>query len=270
MSPHPPLVPVALPRLLTALWLLAASAIAAAALPPAAAPGPRQLVVVTTAHWDASSGILRRYERPGPGAPWRELDSVPVSIGRNGAAWGDGLHAGHDQAEGPRKREGDGRSPAGVFALGTAFGYLPADQVATSMPYAQMDAGHYCMDVPESPLYNRIVDSREVGEVAVAGSTEPMRLDLHRDGDPRYRLGLVIGHNPGNLPGRGSCIFAHLWRQPGEATAGCTAMAEADMRGLLAWLDPAAQPRLVLLPHTEYARLAPGWGLPPPAPAPAR
>ena len=221
---------------------------------------------VTTAGWDASDGELRHYERAGPGAPWRQVGGFPVSIGREGAAWGEGLHARQDQDDGPLKQEGDGRSPAGVFAIGEAFGYLPAAQVDTRLPYVQMEAGHYCMDVPDSPLYNRIVNAREAGTAAVAGSTEPMRLDLHRDGDPRYRLGLVIGHNPHNQPGGGSCIFAHLWRHPGEATSGCTAMAEADMRRLQAWLDPAAMPRLVLLPRAQYRRLAAQWRLPVPVP----
>ncbi|MBN8224609.1 MAG: hypothetical protein J0L89_07315, partial [Xanthomonadales bacterium] len=170
------------------------------------------------------------------------------------------LHAAADLGDGPVKREGDGRSPAGVFALGTAFGY--AGQAAAGLPYAQMQASSWCMDVPDSPLYNRIVDAREVGEAAVAGSTEPMRLDLHKKGDPRYRLGFVIDNNPGNAPQRGSCIFAHLWRKPGETTAGCTAMADADMEAMLEWLDADKAPRFVLLPEAERERLATAWGLP--------
>ena len=161
---------------------------------------------------------------------------------------------------GPVKREGDGRSPAGVFALGTAFGY--AGQASTGLPYAQMQSDSWCMDVPDSPLYNRIVEAREVGQAAVAGSTEPMRLDLHRQGDPRYRLGLVIEHNADNVPRAGSCIFAHLWRKPGEVTAGCTAMADADMEALLAWLDADQSPRFVLLPQAQLQRLATAWNLP--------
>ena len=42
--------------------------------------------------------------------------AAPVSVGRNGAAWGLGLHAA--QPQGPQKQEGDGRAPAGVFTLG--------------------------------------------------------------------------------------------------------------------------------------------------------
>lgn len=229
-----------------------------------AAPGPlqdaRQLVLVSTAGWDDNQGVLHRYERADPAAEWREVGAFPVSIGRNGSAWGTGLHAVNDIGDGPRKHEGDGRSPAGAFALGTAFGY--AGQAIGDLPYAQMQSSNWCMDVSASPHYNQIVDARDVGDDAVTGSTEPMRLDLHRQGDPRYRLGLVIGNNPGNVPGNGSCIFAHLWRTPGETTAGCTAMADADMEGLLEWLDPALQPRFVLLPEAERARLAAAWDLP--------
>ena len=105
-----------------------------------------------------------------------------------------------------------------------------------------------------------------LGEAAAKGSTEPMRLDLHNNGDPRYREGLVIGHNPTATPRAGSCIFAHLWRTPGEPTAGCTAMAAETMDGMLAWLRPDARPVFVLLPRAEYERLAQDWRLPERAP----
>ena len=246
--------------------LLAAPRVAQAATPAAApaAAGPlaqaRQLVVVVAPDWNAPGGRLHRFERDAAGVAWREVAAFEVSLGRNGSAWGEGLHAAADAQAGPLKREGDGRSPAGIFRIGPAFGYAAGEDAR--LPYLQMDAGHYCIDVPASPLYNRIVDAREVGTEAVEGSTEPMRLDLHNNGDPRYRLGFVIDHNPLAVPGRGSCIFAHLWRRAGEPTAGCTAMDDAHMQALLAWLDPAAMPRFVLLPRDQYARLATGWQLP--------
>ena len=64
------------------------------------------------------------------------------------------------------------------------------------------------------------------------------------------------------MSGAGSCIFAHLWRTPGEPTAGCTAMAAETMDGMLAWLRPDARPVFVLLPRAEYERLAHDWRLP--------
>ncbi|MGN6521135.1 MAG: L,D-transpeptidase family protein [Dokdonella sp.] len=217
--------------------------------------GARQLVLVTTEDWNASRGTLRVYERA-PASDWQGQDSFPVTIGRNGSAWGVGLHP--DQS-GPRKREGDGRSPAGVFAIGTAFGY--ASSVTTGLAYAPMDEGHWCIDDDASPLYNRIVDARDVGAAAVAGSTEPMRRDLHAHGDMRYALGFVIWHNPRGEHGAGSCIFAHVWRDAGT-TAGCTAMEAAAMERLLAVLRADADPVFVLLPWPEYRRLQAGWRLP--------
>jgi L,D-peptidoglycan transpeptidase YkuD (ErfK/YbiS/YcfS/YnhG family) len=250
--------------LLAALALAAGVAALTGASSGAGQPDPldgaQQLVLVTTADWDANQGTLRRFERAGDTAAWHEVAAFDVSIGRKGSAWGIGLLPADDAGDGPRKHEGDGRSPAGVFTLGTAFGY--AADAASGLPYQAMQASHWCMDVPASPDYNRIVDAREVGESAVAGSSEPMRLDLRNAGDERYRLGFVIGHNPDNVPQAGSCIFAHLWRSPGEPTAGCTAMADADMEAMLAWLDAARNPRFALLPAAEYRRLATRWHWP--------
>ena len=218
----------------------------------------RQLVLVTTPAWDSNHGTLQSYERSADG--WRQVGvAAPVMIGRAGAAWGLGLHSAQP---GVQKREGDGRAPAGVFAIGSAFGY--ASNANTALPYAAMQASHYCIDVNESPLYNRIVDADVVGTEAIEGSTEPMRRDLHADGDQRYRLGFVIEHNVEARPGGGSCIFAHLWKSPTDATAGCTAMDAATMERLLSWLRPSHQPVLVLLPHPEYLRLHGAWQLPQP------
>ena len=215
----------------------------------------RQLVVVTTPDWNAAAGTLRWYARDGAG--WSLVSETPVTIGRAGAAWGLGLHA---PQPGLQKREGDGRAPAGAFRIGTAFGY--ADRIDARWPYAAMDADDWCIDVPDSPRYNRIVDAKDVGRAAIEGSTEPMRRDLHAGGDARYAIGFVVEHNAGATRGAGSCIFAHAWKGPGDATAGCTAMDEAAMRALVAWLDPAAQPVFVLLPEAEYARLRAAWNLP--------
>ncbi|CAM4455605.1 L,D-transpeptidase [Stenotrophomonas pavanii] len=238
---------------ITALLLAAVVSVHAAPL-----DGARQLIVVTSDGWDSTQGQLQAYVRDGKG--WHPHgQAFPVALGRTGSAWGLGLHPA--QADGPQKQEGDGRSPAGIFALGSAFGYA-VTRPGTALPYQPMLDSSYCMDVPASPFYNRIVDEKKVGSAAVKGSTEPMRLDLHNKGDVRYREGFVIAHNPDNRPGKGSCIFAHLWRQPGEATAGCTAMPQERMQALLDWLRPQDAPRFVLLPRAEYKRLQAQWQLP--------
>lgn len=217
-----------------------------------------QLVLVTVPDWNSDHGSLRRYSRDASGHWTAVAPAQTVVVGRSGVAWGSGLHP--PQTDGPVKREGDGRSPAGVFAIGEAFGY--AASAETALPYAAMSARDYCIDVSDSPLYNRIVDAGKVGANAVAGSTEPMRRDLHADGDQRYRLGFVIEHNAAATPAGGSCIFAHVWKSPDSATAGCTAMPDAVMEQVLAWLDPAEHPVFALLPQAEYIRLQQHWQLP--------
>lgn len=215
-----------------------------------------QLLLVTAADWQSVDARLQAFERVDGG--WRAVrPTFAVSLGKHGSAWGLGLHPPQD---GPLKREGDGKAPAGVFDLGSAFGYAPAN--ATALGYQAMTENDWCVDVNASPLYNRIVSTLEVGDAAVAGSSEPMRRDLHLDGDPVYAKGFIIVHNPRNVSGAGSCIFAHLWRAPGVATAGCTAMPEAEMDALLAWLDRSRRPVLVLLPESEYRRLRADWQLP--------
>ncbi len=134
------------------------------------------------------------------------------------------------------KREGDGKTPSGMFRLGTAFGYAPA--VDTRMPYRQATNDDLWVDDAAAEDYNRWVKKGETR----ARSYEKMRRD-----DERYKYGLVIEYN--TLPvirGLGSAIFLHLWKEPGVPTEGCVALSEGDMLRLLGWLDPAAQPLVIL------------------------
>lgn len=244
-------------RLVALLSALSLSACATHAVAPSLPwSEAEQVVLVVTPDWSATTGTLRKFERDG--GEWKQADAATaIVVGRTGAAWGIGLHPAQ---AGVQKKEGDGRAPAGVFAIGEAFGYAPSAE--TKLPYLALRESQYCIDVNGSPLYNQIVDAKEVGADAVKESTEPMRRDIHVDGDQRYRKGFVIRHNPQNVSGQGSCIFAHLWKAPGVPTAGCTAMTPEAMDALLAWLDPAKRPVFVLLPQAEYARLKAEWRLP--------
>ena len=218
--------------------------------------GARQLVRVITPDWNSNHAILQAFERTRVG--WRAVSGeVPVVIGRTGTAWGIGLHP---PQPGALKQEGDARSPAGVFGIGRAFGY--ASSLSTGLRYTAMGIDDYCIDVTGSPVYNRIVNAHDLGRAAVQGSTEPMRRDLHANGDQRYKLGFLIEHNTHGLAGAGGCIFAHLRERADSSTLGCTAMAEPAMKWLLSWLRAEDHPIFVLLPQREYRRLTASWHLP--------
>lgn len=216
-----------------------------------------QLVLVITPDAESIQGKMFTFSRQ-ENQPWIGEPIVnTVVIGRTGLAWGKGLHP---EQQGLQKQEGDGKAPAGVFWLTDAFGYL--QNINTQLNYQPMSAQHYCMDVKGSAFYNQIVSTEHVGEQAVQGSSEPMRRDIHNNGDHVYKKGIVVAHNPNNVDGAGSCIFMHLWRADDKPTAGCTAMAESNFDKLLAWLDRKQRPVMVALTQDDYARLQEAWALP--------
>ena len=226
-------------RSLLTIFFIAAAHLSAREL--SAPADARQIVVVTTRGWDAVSGTLRRFARSDAGEPWRAIgNGVPVNVGRAGMAWGLGLHS--IPPGGPRKIEGDGKAPAGVFRLPSAFGY-DAKPAGVRLPYVRARRGVEAVDDPRSRYYNRIVDRRRVAK-ADWHSSEKMLLD----GDD-YRHGVVVAHNPRCQPGAGSCIFLHVWRGAGEGTAGCTAMPIDDIAELQRWLNPRAHPVLMQAPR---------------------
>jgi D-alanyl-D-alanine dipeptidase len=215
-----------------------------------------QLVTVVSEGWGEFRAELRRYARA-PGEAWVAVDApVAVVLGRNGYAWGRGLHGSGAPTgrEGPAKREGDGRSPAGVFELGSVYGYdTQWDEL--SLPYVQATDTLRCVDDPRSRYYNRIVSTEGV-EVDWQ-SAEHMRRD-----DALYVLTIVVEHNTAaTRPGSGSCIFLHLWEGPDKGMSGCTAMSMDELETLASWLRPGAS-ALVALPRAEYDALQSAWELP--------
>jgi D-alanyl-D-alanine dipeptidase len=216
----------------------------------------KQLLTATTADWDATSAELRLWKRDGAG--WKQVGPVWSGVvGRAGTGWGSGLHGRGAPAgrEGPIKREGDGKSPAGVFDLTSAFGYAKSAPPGTTLGYQQVDTNWKCVDDPASRDYNRVLDARTT--TVDWNSAEEMRRD-----DDAYAWVVEIAHNASRTPKDGSCIFLHVWSGPKSATVGCTAMEEPQLASLIAKLVPADRPAFVLLPRAEYDALADAWNLP--------
>jgi L,D-peptidoglycan transpeptidase YkuD (ErfK/YbiS/YcfS/YnhG family) len=218
---------------------------------------PHQALVVTTMDWSSVDATLLLYERKNARSAWISTgERIPAVVGRNGLAWGRGIHT-DLPAGGPQKREGDGKAPAGIFRIGPAFGYAPGDSVPwIGLTYRQMTKDSKCIDDPDSAAYNRMV---EEGNVRKDWNSEE---EMKRN-DEQYRLGIVIGHNADPVaPGGGSCIFLHIWDRPSKGTSGCTAISAADMEKILRRLKPEAHPVLIQLPQQEYERMRRPRGLP--------
>jgi zinc D-Ala-D-Ala dipeptidase len=261
-----PIVPRAQLATLLAVVAVACSRTPALA-PPAPVPagvatgaagpldGSTQLVLVVTPAWDSTSGSLRRFERATPAAAWRQVGrEVAIVVGRTGLAWDD-RQARALPGE-PVKREGDGRPPAGAFALDTAFGFDTRQAVSwVRLPYVPLRPTTECVDDIRSVHYNTIVDRDSVARVDWT-SSEKMRAI------GQYALGVHVAYNAPPAPSRGSCIFLHIWAGPQSITAGCTAMERDALEDLMRWVDPQRRPMLVQLPASAVDQRRPEWSLP--------
>ena len=157
--------------------------------------------------------------------PWQAIgEAMDGVIGRNGLALPD------------EKMEGDGKTPSGIYSLGTAFGYGPSIQ--TGLVYRQSTENDFWVDDPQSTQYNQWVMGSPQAE-----SFERMKRD-----DDLYRYGIVIEYNTDPVvPGKGSAIFMHVWRSADSPTAGCVALSEGNLLKILAWLNQSDHPAIVLL-----------------------
>ncbi len=217
----------------------------------------RQMVVVTTEDWGRVAGFLQRFEGQNDETPWLAVGSpIPVVVGRNGLGWGRGLHP--SATDEPQKKEGDGKSPAGIFSLSSAFGFAPPEQMKfLRLSYLQVTDALECVDDVQSARYNTITDNTHILNADWKSSEKMLEVG------EQYRLGMVVDHNMApRAAGKGSCIFIHIWKGNGSGTSGCTAMAKEQLEKIMAWLDSGAQPVLVQLPKMEYQRLQTEWKLP--------
>ena len=203
--------------------------------PPATTPAPpallvtriaglgaaQQAIVVTTNGYGTSTAAVTAYERGASG--WKQVFGPWFAyVGRNGVA-----PAG-------AKREGDGRTPSGVFGFDFMFGVDPDPGV--HFPFRRVTGSNIVWDDDSnSANYNEWIDTT----TASAGANpEPMY------NTPSYFYGAVIAYNDARTPGLGSAIFLHV--SHGSSTAGCVALPTDQLLELLRWLDPGRSPRIAI------------------------
>jgi L,D-peptidoglycan transpeptidase YkuD (ErfK/YbiS/YcfS/YnhG family) len=129
----------------------------------------------------------------------------------------------HGVASRGTKREGDGRTPAGVWALRSGFGTAKNPGLADSFGWFTPGRADVWVDDPASRLYN----THQVGPARGRWhSAEKLRIKP-------YRTAQVIGYNQARTPGRGSAIFLH--RATGRPTAGCVSLGARSLRAVMQW-----------------------------------
>jgi L,D-peptidoglycan transpeptidase YkuD (ErfK/YbiS/YcfS/YnhG family) len=222
----------------------------------------RQLIIGLTESWSSSRATLYRFDRTSKG--WSRVGKeIAARLGPKGLAWGAGLVDRSEipspiPEEVPEKAEGDQLAPAGVFSLGPVYSYDAGWKKKTKMSFVQVGPNDLFVEDPKSPLYNTHV------RLDHAPRTAWEKNQQMEQGDAAHRLKVFVGHNVNPpVPGKGSAIWLHIWRDNGaKVTAGCTSLNAASLAEIVRWLDPDAQPTYILLPATLYSEIADPWQLP--------
>jgi len=217
----------------------------------------KQVLLGITSGWQSSRVTFTFYEKKF--GVWKKSGpSWKGRVGRSGLAWGRGISPVPSGAK--MKKEGDWCAPAGVFDIGIgAWGYASSIERKAGLQYIQITTRDLWFEDTESPFYNQYRRLDHEPE------TVAERKAQMRQGDHAHSLKLFIAHNaaPHAIPGMGSSIFFHIWREGGgKPTAGCSTMSESKLKSLIAQIDPAKRPVYVLLPKSEYDKYRGVWKLP--------
>jgi len=200
----------------------------------------KQLIVVNAKDWDSHQAQMQWFERNKPTDEWQPVNKpFDVVIGKNGFAYGHGLIPVPDDIT-ELKKEGDHKTPAGLFGFCFAFGCAQKPDPGITWPYLALDQNFVGVDDPESRYYNCIVDQSKLKQHDWKSAETMLR------SDGLYKWGLVVDYNfnPFRKEG-GSQIFLHIWRNSETGTEGCIAMSEDIMLELLKWIDGNKNPLIL-------------------------
>lgn len=128
-----------------------------------------------------------------------------------------------------KTREGDKRTPTGVYNLTKAFGIKK--KPVTSMPYFQINKYLYwCSD---RRFYNKLIDIRQTSHRCSNGE----HLINYK---PEYNYGMVLDYNKKCEYNKGSAIFFHCIGSK-HYTSGCIAVTQTNMLKILKIVKPGAK-----------------------------
>ena len=208
----------------------------------------RQVIIVSAPSWSSHVGTLSAWRRTAHG--WRRvLGPFPATLGARGLV------------AAAQRRQGTSTTPAGTFALVSAFGrrpdpgaHLPYRRLTTddAWPYNPADPATYNVfqDAHHSwASYGNQVEhlaakGRQYDYVAVLDYNLPPG-PISRDADGVRRTA-----SPANTRAGGG-IFLHV--SNGRLTTGCVSIPEPAMRAVLTWMRPGAV--IVIGPESDLPRM---------------
>lgn len=136
---------------------------------------------------------------------WQQIMTTPGLIGKNGLG---------------KTREGDNKTPVGIFHFTKAFGIAP--DPGCMFQYTQVDENIYWSG-DWNYKYNQMVDVRENPAFDTANSEHIIDYKTY------YNYCLNISYNEGGVAGAGSAIFLHCFGPAKTWSGGCVAIPEEKM-----------------------------------------
>lgn len=127
--------------------------------------------------------------------------------------------------------ESSSATPAGVFAIPSAFGRQP--DPGSGLAYLRVDNADWWVSDVNSPLYN----THQRCARGTCPFDESRSENLGEQGAV-YDHALVMGVNSQRVPGGGSAFFVHVTN--GAPTAGCVAIPATTLVSIMRWIRPGA------------------------------
>lgn len=180
----------------------------------------QQRIIVTSTSKTTATVQLQELS----GTKWKNINTpYKAVIGKNGIG---------------KTKEGDGKTPTGMFELGTAFGWGPT-LANLNYPFKKSTAHDYWIDDTSSKDYNKWVH--------YSGSPNTRWKSYEKMTHSLYKYGVVVRYNEDPVvPGKGSAIFLHLKNSTTKHTLGCIALNEKDLVTIIKWLDEDKHPVIVI------------------------
>lgn len=180
----------------------------------------KQRIMVTSTSTTTATVQLQQLN----GTKWQNVNkSYKAVIGKNGIG---------------KTKEGDGKTPTGTFALGTAFGWGSAIS-NPNYPFKKATSYDYWVDDATSKDYNQWIN--------YSGDPNKRWKSFERMTHSLYKYGVVVRYNDDPIvPGKGSAIFLHIKNTNTKYTLGCIALNESDLITLLKWLNKDKNPIMII------------------------
>lgn len=187
---------------------------------------PSKIIFALAPTWSSNRANLQLWVKNVDGEWVHQGRSIDAMIGRSGLGLGlDWYHLEKSFRKVALKKEGDGKTPFGMYLLGQKFGKLPAHEFKQNENYLELNEGTQCVDDPSSPYYSRIVETTKGNSIVEPNwkSFESMYKE------PLYQQGIVIDYKTRASDRSGSCIFMHLENPASKGTAGCIALQKTHL-----------------------------------------